>query len=129
MSLIDKTSQITTTLDSPRGSFTFLVSALAKNHIRMRAFQLDGDRARIVVDDPDLALAALREVGIEAWVGEVIVVETSSDPDALEAILLDLKDAGVEIAAACTAPTDSGTGLRTYLTVSDLEAAMRATSK
>ena len=51
-SLIQKTSQITTTLDSPRGSFAILVSALAKNHIRIRAFQLDGNRARIVVDDP-----------------------------------------------------------------------------
>ncbi len=30
----------------------------------------------------------------------------------------------MEIAAACTAPTESGSGLRTYLIVSDLDAAI-----
>jgi hypothetical protein len=119
-----KVQQITATLAPEERGLARLVEALGDGRIAIRAFQAERGKARMVVDDPERALAALRDAGIEGWLGEALSVAVPPDPKALGDLVERLSAAGVAVEAAYTGPWEGPGRVRMILVVSDLETSM-----
>lgn len=121
---MEKVKQITVRAGTEGGLLRSIPGALGKEGVQIRAFHLEGDTARMVVDDPERALSALREARVEGWLGDALAVDLPDEPGAVGALLKKLLEAGVEIVGAYTAPTPGPDRLRLILTVSDLETSL-----
>lgn len=122
-----KVKQITASLAGGKEAIPALAAALAGAGVRLRGLLFEGDRVRIIPDDPEGALAALRDAGIEGWLGNALCVEMNDDASALADLMERLGRAGVVVEAAYTGPPGRGVRTRWYLTVSDLESSLRVT--
>jgi hypothetical protein len=122
-----KVKQITANLAGVEGAVPALAEALAGAGVRLLGLLFEGDRVRIIPDDPEGALAALRDAGIEGWLGNALSVEMSDDATAFSDLLEKLGRAGVVVEAAYTGPPGRGTRTWWYLTVSDLESSLKVT--
>lgn len=122
--VMGKVKQITATLGPDQGGAGALLAALAEGRVRIRALLMEGGKARFVADDPERALAALREAGIEGWLGEALAIDAPADPAGIAGLVERLARAGVKVEAAYTGPAGTPTGGMVILSVSDLETAL-----
>ncbi len=93
--------QISIFLENKKGRLAEVTRLLAARRINIRALSLadtaDFGILRIIVDDPDQCLAALKESGIIAQVTEVLAVEMADKPGGLERVLAALEGAGLNV--------------------------------
>ena len=116
-----RVKQITVALRASGGTTAALMGALGKGKIRLRACLSEAGTARLVVDDPERTLAALRDAGLEGWLGEAVSVDLPADPKVLESLVDKLEATGVEIEAAYTGTADGPGRAALILVVSDIE--------
>ena len=94
--------QISVFLENKKGRLAEVTMSLSKEKINIRALALadtaDFGVLRIIVDNPDRAVAALKARGFVAQVTEVIAVEVEDRPGGLARILevLDQDNVNVE---------------------------------
>ena len=100
-------------------------AALGAAAVRIRAMATEGGRLRLLPDDPERAIAALAEAGIEAWIGAAIAVPIGDRPEALSEVLEKLAAEGVRVEAVYTGSSDPAGRPVGILVVSDLDAALR----
>ncbi len=94
--------QISIFLENKKGRLAEVTQVLSKEKINIRALSLadtaDFGVLRIIVDDPDKCLAALKKNGFVAQSTEVVAVEVQDEPGGLSRILkvLDAESVNVE---------------------------------
>ncbi len=93
--------QISVFVENARGKLSKVTEILAKNGINIRALSIadttDFGILRLIVQDPDKALAVLKENEITVKSTDVIVVEIDDKPSGLNSALVLLRDAGVAV--------------------------------
>jgi hypothetical protein len=93
--------QISIFLENKKGRLAEVTRLLAARGVNIRALSLadtaDFGVLRIIVDDPDACLAALKTNGIIAQVTEVLAVETEDKPGGLSQVLAALEGAGLNV--------------------------------
>ncbi|HVP18537.1 MAG TPA: ACT domain-containing protein [Spirochaetia bacterium] len=93
--------QISIFLQNTKGRLAEVTRLLAARKINIRALSLadtaDFGVLRIIVNDPDACLAALKESGIVAQETEVLAVEIEDRPGGLERVLAVLDAAGLNV--------------------------------
>ncbi|MGA2765824.1 MAG: ACT domain-containing protein [Spirochaetia bacterium] len=93
--------QISIFLQNTRGRLAQVTKILAGRGINIRALSLadtaDFGVLRIIVNDPDACLAALKESGIVAQETEVLAIEIQDRPGGLERVLAVLDAAGLNV--------------------------------
>jgi hypothetical protein len=93
--------QISIFLENKKGRLAEVTKLLAARGINIRALSLadtaDFGVLRIIVNDPDACLAALKASGIIAQVTEVLAVEMEDKPGGLERVLAVLDTAGLNV--------------------------------
>ena len=96
-----KLTQISLFLENRKGRLADVCSVLGKNKVNIRALTIaETDEfgvLRMVVDQPDKALATLRSNGFVASVTHIVAVEVDDRPGGLAAVLRVLTDAGLNI--------------------------------
>ena len=94
--------QISVFLENRPGRLAHLLQVLAAAEVNMRALSVadsaDFGIVRLIVDDPDAAMAAIHAGGMTARTTQVLRVEVPDEPGALErAVVEPLAEAGVNI--------------------------------
>lgn len=93
--------QISVFLENKKGRLAEVTTGLSKEKINIRALSLadtaDFGVLRIIVDNPDRAVAALKARGFVAQVTEVIAVEVEDRPGGLAHILEVLDEDNVNV--------------------------------
>jgi len=93
--------QISIFLQNTKGRLAEVTRLLAARKINIRALSLadtaDFGVLRIIVNDPDACLSALKESGIVAQETEVLAVEIEDRPGGLERVLAVLDAAGLNV--------------------------------
>ncbi|MGO9413101.1 MAG: ACT domain-containing protein [Spirochaetia bacterium] len=93
--------QISIFLENKKGRLAEVTRLLASRAVNIRALSLadtaDFGVLRIIVNDPDACLAALKADGIIAQVTEVLAVEMEDKPGGLARVLAALEGAGVNV--------------------------------
>jgi len=93
--------QISVFLENKKGRLAEVTMSLSKEKINIRALALadtaDFGVLRIIVDNPDRAVAALKARGFVAQVTEVIAVEVEDRPGGLARILEVLDEDNVNV--------------------------------
>lgn len=97
-----KVTQISVFLENRPGRLAHLLRVLSDAKINLRALSLsdtaDFGIARAIVTDTAAALRAINQAGLTAATTEVLRVEVSDVPGALEAVIVEpLAEAGVNI--------------------------------
>lgn len=93
--------QISVFVENARGKLSKVTEILAENGINIRALSIadttDFGILRLIVQDPDKAVAALKEHDITVKSTDVIVVEIDDKPSGLNSALVLLRDAAVAV--------------------------------
>jgi hypothetical protein len=93
--------QISIFLENTKGRLAEVTRLLAARGINIRALALadtaDFGVLRIIVNDPDACLAALKSNGIIAQVTEVLAIEIEDKPGGLSRVLAVLDGAGLNV--------------------------------
>ncbi|MGA2614723.1 MAG: ACT domain-containing protein [Spirochaetia bacterium] len=93
--------QISIFLENTKGRLAEVTRLLAARGVNIRALSLadtaDFGVLRIIVNDPDACLAALKESGMIAQVTEVLAVEMADKPGGLSRVLAALDAAGLNV--------------------------------
>ncbi len=93
--------QISVFVENARGKLSKVTEILAENGINIRALSIadttDFGILRLIVQDPDKALAVLKEHDITVKSTDVIVVEIDDKPSGLNSALALLRDAAVAV--------------------------------
>lgn len=93
--------QISVFVENARGKLSKVTQILAENGINIRALSIadttDFGILRLIVQDPDKALAVLKENDITVKSTDVIVVEIADKPSGLNSALVLLRDAAITI--------------------------------
>ena len=93
--------QLSIFLENKRGRFTEVSNLLGEAGINMTAFTVaensDFGMLRLIVSDPDKAMAVLREHKYAVSLTEVICLRCPNQPGALSKVMNILSDAGVFI--------------------------------
>ena len=95
------TKQVSVFLENKKGRLAEVTMSLSKEKINIRALALadtaDFGVLRIIVDNPDRAVTALKSRGFVAQVTEVIAVEVEDRPGGLARILEVLDEDNVNV--------------------------------
>lgn len=93
--------QISIFLENTKGRLAEVTRLLAARGVNIRALSLadtaDFGVLRIIVNDPDACLAALKASGMIAQVTEVLAVEMADKPGGLSRVLAALDAAGLNV--------------------------------
>lgn len=93
--------QISVFVENARGKLSRVTEVLAENGINIRALSIadttDFGILRLIVQDPDKALAVLKENDITVKSTDVIVVEIDDKPAGLNKALTLLRDANIAV--------------------------------
>ncbi len=93
--------QISVFVENRHGRLAEITGILAENQIDIRALSIadtsDFGILRLIVNDPDKAMAALRAASVTVSKTEVIAVELNDSPGALHNILTLLSDNGISV--------------------------------
>lgn len=93
--------QISVFVENQRGKLSKVTQILADNGINIRALSIadttDFGILRLIVQDPDRALSALKENGLTVKSTDVIVVEIDDEPAGLNRALLVLRDHDIAV--------------------------------
>lgn len=93
--------QVSVFLENARGKLAEVLRRLADADVNLRTLSLaETERfgiARMIVDDPDAAVAALSELGVTTMVVDVIAVEVPNRPGGLADIVDVFDRAGVNV--------------------------------
>ncbi len=96
-----KITQISVFLENKKGRLYDVCHLLGKNNINIKALTIaesdDFGILRMVVNDPDAALKALKDSDIVAKQTEIIAVEVDDRPGGLAGILKVLEDNGINV--------------------------------
>lgn len=94
-------TQLSVFVENKAGRLAAIVDILAKNNINMRALSIadtsDFGILRIIVDEPESAIALLSEAGITVKRTNVIGVVIDDVPGGLSKILTTVSDSGIVI--------------------------------
>jgi hypothetical protein len=94
-------AQVQVFLQDQAGRLAEVASALAAHRIDIRALSLadmtDFGILRLIVSDPERALAVLREAGFTAGRTPVVAVEVDDAPGGLATVLRALQDRGISL--------------------------------
>lgn len=98
---MDKIKQISVFVENAKGKLSKITTVLAENGINIRALSIadttDFGILRMIVQDPEKALAVLSENDIMVKATEVMVAEVSDEPAGLNKVLCLLKDNNVTL--------------------------------
>lgn len=119
--------QISVFLENRSGRLYDLCDELGKAGINMRALSI-GEAAdfgviRMIVNDPDAAIAKLKAAGFTAKATDVLAVEIPDVPGGLARVLGALKDKGINIEYAYAFVGTSGDKAMVSMRVEDTAAA------
>lgn len=93
--------QISVSLDNVPGALLHISDILGREGVNIRAISVadtsDISTVRFVVDDPEKAINILKSNGIATKETKVLAVETPDHPGGLYAVLLPLKQAGINV--------------------------------
>jgi hypothetical protein len=93
--------QISVFLENKSGRLVRIAQVLGEAGINIRGLSIadtsDFGILRMIVDQPDQAIAELKEKGIMATVTEVIAIEVPDTPGGLAKVLAYMNDAGINI--------------------------------
>ena len=117
-------SQITADLGPAPDAFQRAVERLAAAGVGIRALARQGTHLRLLSNDPDRALGALGEAGVEAWLGDALSVEVENRPGTVERIVARLLEGGIDVPAAYTGAARASGRTLLVLTCSDVEKAL-----
>ena len=122
--------QISVFVENRTGRLSDITGVLAKHEIDIRALSIadttDFGILRLIVNQPEKAVAALKEAGITVSKTEVIAVRLRDEPGSLHNILTVLRDQGVVVEYAYAFITRKDTDACVILRVEDNEKAIRA---
>ena len=94
--------QLSVFIENKKGHLAALTDAIKNKNIDVRAISVfdtnEFGSLRLVVDDPDAALTAVREAGYAAKVSDILAAEVADKPGALNEIfsLFDEADINIE---------------------------------
>ncbi|MDR1422523.1 MAG: hypothetical protein LBI64_06650 [Coriobacteriales bacterium] len=93
--------QLSVFVENKAGHLARITAALEAAKISIRGFSLadtaDFGIVRIIVDQPEAAMAALRGVGILARMNDMICIELPDTPGALDEVFTAVGDAGLNV--------------------------------
>ena len=93
--------QISVFLENKSGRLVRIAQVLGEANINIRGLSIadtsDFGILRMIVDQPDKAIAELKDKGIMATVTEVIAIEIKDDPGGLAEVLGFMNSAGINI--------------------------------
>ncbi len=93
--------QISISLDNIPGALSKVSEILGREGVNIRAISVadtsDMSTVRFVVDDPERALNILKGQGYATKETDVLAVETPDHPGGLNAVLVPLKNAGINV--------------------------------
>lgn len=96
-----KVPQISVFLENRAGRLAFVLDTIAKASINIRTMSLadtsDFGIVRLIVDDVDAALAALRAAGCTVAVTDVLAIEVADRPGGLAEVLDAIAKAGLNV--------------------------------
>jgi hypothetical protein len=126
---MEKTTQLSVALENVPGQLGRLCRVLVQADVNIRGISIsdaaDISTIRLLVSDPAAARKALREAGLPFVSQEVLVVELTDKPGALEDAAVRLGEAGVNVSYIYG--TGCGTGRAILvLRVSDVDRARQA---
>ncbi len=94
-------NQISVFLENKSGRLVRIAQVLGEAGINIRGLSIadtsDFGILRMIVDQPDRAIAELKDKGIMATVTEVIAIEVPDTPGGLAKVLAYMNDAGINI--------------------------------
>ncbi len=96
-----KVAQLSVFLENKKGRLADAIEVLAKEKINIRALSL-ADTAefgvlRIIVDEPEKAIKALKKASMVVKTTDIIAVEVEDKPGGLNKVLNTFKDSGINI--------------------------------
>lgn len=94
---MQKISEVFVILEDSPGSFGNLTRILKKKGISIHAVGLFIDTARLHVNDPDTALAAILENGYQAELRDVLRIDLPNKPGAIMGLTQKIGNAGINI--------------------------------
>ncbi len=119
--------QISVFLENRTGALGEATAALEQANINIRALSLadtaDYGVMRMVADEPEAALTALKAAGFIASVAEVLAVSMADKPGAFHAIVQTLAEAGIPLEYSYAFVSPKGEGAFVVLRVQDNEKA------
>ena len=96
-----KVPQISVFLENRTGRLAFVLDTIAKASINIRTMSLadtsDFGIVRLIVDDVDAALAALRAAGCTVALTDVLAIEVADRPGGLAEVLDAIAKAGLNV--------------------------------
>ncbi|HOJ13408.1 MAG TPA: ACT domain-containing protein [Deltaproteobacteria bacterium] len=121
--------QLTVPVENRPGRLAQVSGVLAREKINIRAITISsfGDKGffNILVDDPKLALKALKKEGIEAELKEIIAVLIDDKPGGMDSLAQILARQGINIENAYGFVLESNKTAVFVIDVSDLEGTQR----
>ena len=93
--------QISVLIENKMGSLAEVTDFLAKSNVNLRALSIadtaDYGVARMIVSNPELAVACLKEIGVFVKLTDVFAVTIDDSPGGLTKSLHKITDEGIEI--------------------------------
>lgn len=128
-----KVKQISVFLENKSGRLVEVSRILASHGVNIRALSIaetaDYGVLRLIVNDPDLAQARLREAGFAVSETDVIAVEIPDVPGGLGKALEPLQDASVNVEYLYSFVEKSGESAIVVFRVEDTDGAIKALEK
>jgi hypothetical protein len=122
--------QLSIFLENKSGGLADVVDVLARRGVNLRALSLadeaDFGILRLIVDDTEAALAALKEAGAVARRTSVVAVEVPDRPGGLSAVLAALHAAAINVEYMYAFPVKAGAGAIVVFRFDDEPAALAA---
>lgn len=115
--------QLTVFLENSEGRLAALTDCLGEAGVNMHALTISETSeyglVRIIVDDPDKALAALEAGGFRATIARVSAIEVPNRPGGLAQLLHVLEDMGLNIEYGYCFSSDAGRAVDVFKIVGD----------
>jgi hypothetical protein len=126
--------QISAFVENQPGRLCEITDVLAKRGINIRAFTIadttDFGILRMIVGDPNLAIEALRSIGVTVMKTEVLAVRLTDTPGSMHRVLEALHQAGVSVEYAYAfLSRESGSAYVVLRTESQPQAAQALTDR
>ena len=122
--------QLSIFLENKSGGLADVVDVLARRGVNLRALALadeaDFGILRLIVDDTEAALAALKEAGAVARRTSVVAVEVPDRPGGLAGVLGALRTAAINVEYMYAFPVKAGEGAVVVFRFEDQASALAA---